>query len=489
MISNSILDYFPAGRTPRPVQEEALLFIQENYNKADVLVLNLPVASGKSYIAHAIQGWTGAGGSAILTNNNILVEQYQKDFPKLVCAYGKSAVSCSNTAEEGSEWGSCAERYQWAYKNKKRKYCPGCPYYQTEKRFYTPARFNYCTNYYKYVNLKGRFPSANRPTLIVDEAHNLADAIKMFNQEKVWRHEFNYLDCLDRQGRLDREKLLASYSRLPDPKRWLLDELRGSEPRYIFKSDSELYRGEMRDCLSAQPVDIRGLNNPIFNTGNKLILMSGTIGPRDIDELGLDTRRVVYHEADSCIPADNRPVYFEPVGKIRGQDLKESSGKIAAKLLELLTRYPDSKGLVHATYAQAAALRFLLPKDSRFRFHGKDTKKQVYQEFRADTTNTVLVASGLYEGIDLPDNLGRFQAIAKIPWPNMGEPAVAYQSKINPDWYSWSTAKPVLQACGRICRHPEDTGDTYLLDSTFLNLYTENQNYWPKWWKDSLHGV
>lgn len=489
--SNSILSYFPKGMIPRDVQVEALEFIEENYWKNDVLVLNLPVASGKSLIAQTLQAWAGAGTSCILTNNNILVEQYKKDFPTLPACFGKSAVKCLNQVEQDVTWGSCAERYDWAFKNKKRKYCPDCPYYKGERRFRTPSKFNYVTNYYKYVNLKGQYYRAAREILIIDEAHNLSSAIKMFNSKQIWKHDFNYEKCLDRYGRIDRTKLLELCklnTEFKNPGSWFINELT-TEPKYIFKADSELYRGELKDCLVAEPVDIRGLDNPIFNTNNKIILMSATINKNDIIELGLDKRRVAYHEANSCIPKERRPIYFEPVGKIRGQDIKASAELIQHKINNLLERYPKDKGLIHATYAQANILRYLFKDNPRILFHDKLNKTEQYQAFRQDTTGKVLVASGLYEGIDLPDDLGRWQALAKVPWPNKGEPAIAYVSDLDPNWYTWQTAKQVLQACGRISRHPEDQGDTFILDSTFKSLYINNQDYWPRWWKESLHGI
>jgi Rad3-related DNA helicase len=313
----------------------------------------------------------------------------------------------------------------------------------------------------------------------------------MFNSQQVWKHDFNYEKCLDSYGRINRKAMLDLYqsgSEYKNPGAWLLHELASGSPKYIFRPDTELYRGEMKDVLRAEPVDIRGLDNPVFNTGNKLVLMSATIGRNDIIELGLDKRRVFYHEAESCIPAERRPIYFEPVGKIRGQDLTLTTPLIGQKITELMDKYP-LKGLIHATYAQARALRSIFSDHPRVMFHDKTDKTQRYQEFRADTTDKVLIASGLYEGVDLPDDMGRWQALAKVPWPNKGEPAIAYAADLDPNWYTWNTAKQVMQACGRISRHPEDQGDTYILDSTFKSLYNNNDSYWPRWWRESLHGI
>ena len=100
----------------------------------------------------------------------------------------------------------------------------------------------------------------------------------------------------------------------------------------------------------------------------------------------------------------------------------------------------------------------------------------------------VLVCSGLYEGIDLVDDAGRWQIIGKIPWPSTAAPEVAAWMHLDGDAYTWETLKKVIQACGRICRTPTDYGITYIYDSSFLRLtkQAEAASLIPEWWNDAI---
>jgi Rad3-related DNA helicase len=92
----------------------------------------------------------------------------------------------------------------------------------------------------------------------------------------------------------------------------------------------------------------------------------------------------------------------------------------------------------------------------------------------------------MYEGVDLPYDKARWQAICKVPWKSLGDPAIRYQSEQNPEWYSWEALKYLIQACGRVVRAPDDYGTTYILDSTFQRLYNDGKHLAPQWWLDGL---
>lgn len=151
----------------------------------------------------------------------------------------------------------------------------------------------------------------------------------------------------------------------------------------------------------------------------------------------------------------------------------------------LLPHHNREKGLVHATYKQADIMRKHL-KSNRFIFHTPENKKEKYKEFleSSPSLGKILVASGMYEGLDLPEDLGRWQVIAKIPWPSLGDPSVAYKAKEDEEWYEWQTLKDVIQACGRICRTPQDWGVSYILDGSFARL--EKSVLVPKWFREAF---
>ena len=492
----NILSYFPKPYKPREVQRDTLLELEQAWDKYDVFVINLPVASGKSYIAKTISDYTKAKGqkTAIITPTNLLVDQYRQDFPTLTGIVGKAQYPCS---EPG--YSNCLKATAARKRAKCRTLtCSDCPWRKDNMRFRNPHNKAYVTNYHLYISYRKYMQ-----TLIADEAHNLVGFLQEFNAVPISRKQWQYprpgrdgqINRAELKGWLDSlvgiENIIKSKARGSKGIRELYHELRTDSPKYLIKEESSFKDGEQRYNLKLCPIDIRAHHPIAWPQGqvSKLVLMSATISPVEIKELGLDKRRVKYIEADSCIPAEQRPVVFNPVASVTGASINSSSELIAKGVCDILKTRPESKGLVHVTYAQSRALQKYLRGCDRIMFHDKDNKKSVYTKFRQSTGRPFLIAAGMQEGIDLPGEDYQCQIIGKVPYPDLSEPAVRYRSEQDKQWYSWQATKTMLQACGRICRTPSDFGETIIIDSNFKRLYQNNPGMYPGWFKKSVSGI
>ncbi len=54
----------------------------------------------------------------------------------------------------------------------------------------------------------------------------------------------------------------------------------------------------------------------------------------------------------------------------------------------------------------------------------------------------------MMSGIDLKDDLARFQILLKVPYPNISSNKIKSREKSNSDWYVWKTIVDTLQAYG-----------------------------------------
>ena len=79
---------------------------------------------------------------------------------------------------------------------------------------------------------------------------------------------------------------------------------------------------------------------------------------------------------------------------------------------------------------------------------------------------TVLVSSSLAEGVDLKDDLSRFQIIIKLPFANLQDVRIKKKSKMG-DWYLNNMFMKFVQQCGRSTRNIDDFSKTYVLDGSF----------------------
>jgi ATP-dependent DNA helicase DinG len=112
---------------------------------------------------------------------------------------------------------------------------------------------------------------------------------------------------------------------------------------------------------------------------------------------------------------------------------------------------------------------------------------ETFNHFKESKDPLILVSPSAMLGISLDDDLARWQVIAKMPYANLGDPAVAHRKDHIEGWYSWQTSKNIIQACGRIIRSQEDWGITYILDSCFHNHWQWNSGQFPLYIQQALY--
>lgn len=472
----SILSCFSG--MPRQGQSSILKQVEILWDKADVFVIGAPVAFGKTRMAHAIASWAWqnrGAKSTILTPTNLLVEQYIKEFPRLHSLQRMDSYTCA-TSRDGYDRVSCQ-----GHKEQMDFFCDGCPYIRArQKAFVFP---------YKVVNMYTALAyRLHSELMIFDEAHNIKEFLREQNGKKLWAAHYGIpswartygklLDWAKRHPRAAQDKKLQI----------LIDELENGKQNFLMSRGPELYRGREEDCISLLPLRIRD-SKPILwpeKKVKKIVLMSATMSPTEIHGLGLDGRRVVYLDGESPIKPARRPLVYMPVCKVNFSNMAESASLLSIALKELADFHAGQKGIVHAPYGFAELLsESALGQDPRFIFHDKEGKAGAYALFRTSEKPLILIASGMHEGIDLPYEAAGWQAICKVPYPSLADPAVKFHAEQNPESYAWETVKIMAQAYGRVCRTPDDYGATYILDEAFENLYRRWEPLFPKFFREA----
>ena len=457
----SIMNEFPG--TPRPQQENALRQIESNWDQADVFVIEIPTGGGKSRIAVTLARWVNKKyrlKSNILAPTNILVDQYREEFPKMHTLARKGNYRCFG--KEGTRsYSSCQDHYDGCG-----NHCRGCPYIATVRKSHIAPYGIY--NPYTYLAHR-----LYKPVLIVDEAHNLVKMITSMAAKRIWKKQYNFPNWVTNYRTLFRWVQDALKEFPNDRKLNILNtDLETGKMRYLVERAIETNRGKEEEVLNLLPIDISEEKPVLWPSTNKnpvrkIILLSATFSKVDLQQLGLDKKRVMWIKTDSPIPTERRPISYQGVEHYSSNSLP--SDKTWKWLESAMESHPHVKGLIHMPYSMARVFESKLPDTLRQRlmFHDNLSKQQVYEEWRTSdpVQGKVLVASGMYEGIDLKGPEFGWQAILKIPFPNLGEPALRYLADEKPEQYAWLAIKDVLQASGRICRAPDDYGDCLLYTS------------------------
>lgn len=469
-----ILQHFPSGLIPRREQAEILQAVQERWHLADVFCIDMPVGTGKSAVAYTIGAWRASFGesTSIAVPSNILLSQYEVSFPSLPILRRQSLYSCADFKR------SCGET-----KESLGFMCKSCPCSAARTRVET-SKVRAATSYGYAAN---RLFSTN---LVADEAHSLIDVLRDTAAVKIWYSKFRFPDGLQTltdvvewiQGRLRKtpnERLART-----------LNELLRIRLGAVVEYKEELNRGKPDRLLQVTAVSAVSAGPFLWpKMVRKIVLMSATIGPKDVEELRLNNLRVTYLKCGSPIPAANRPIVYEPTANMAYNYRKASVPMLAVKLLELLNRFP-TKGLVHVPYEVATQLQAVLD-HPRLVWHTKKNKTAQFNAFKDSPPEEgkVLIASGMYEGIDLPYDAARWQVIAVVPYPPLNVEWVKSRAAEDPEWYAWSTVKPLIQASGRVVRAADDHGTTIITDMQFARLLQKHRKLFPIYFLEALVGV
>lgn len=470
-------DHFPY-ETPREIQEQALDLLAESWDRYDVFVVRAPTAFGKTSLAKTLMN--ALHSVSVITPTNLLVDQFRQEFPETCSLSRLDSYSCE-------EW----KRPCTITRGKLLKFCKGCP----AGRDLSVAKYRRgpgIYNYHTYLAYK-----LYRDVLVVDEAHNLIPTIKDRLALKLWRHDYRYPgDLWNRENVVKWIRTLSPKKQASKKIQLLKEAAQYQVPNYVYQLTKDWFNGkgtlrnepEERELIKLLPVDIREAPALFWpREVQKIVLMSATIGEKDIDQLGLGGRRVCYIDCKSPIHPGVRPILIHSVTSVNRNNMEDAASKLAEYIQNVAAHHEGEKGVIHATYQMANLLRKHLT-GTRYMFHDRDTKKEQYRAFRESSPiqGGVLVASGMYEGIDLPADLGRWQVISKIPWMSLADPATRHISTVDPDLYLWETIKTVVQAAGRICRTPDDFGVTYIPDKSVYRLLIDGKHLIPEYFLDAL---
>jgi len=222
--------------------------------------------------------------------------------------------------------------------------------------------------------------------------------------------------------------------------------------------------------------------------------MSATIiSPDEIaHSLGIPQDEVDFIDLPSTFPPERRPIRYLPAANLTKKTENLERPKAIAALDRILDEHPHDKALVHTVsygYAQQTVGMSRHKKRMLTYDQAKDRESRL-EEFKRAPNGTVLVASSMERGVNLPGDLCRLIVVMKVPFLNLGDKQIStrlHAGKKNGQlWYSVSAIRTLVQMCGRGVRSAEDQCEIYILDTQFERLYRENKFLFPEWWRAAL---
>jgi Rad3-related DNA helicase len=364
-----------------------------------------------------------------------------------------------------------------------------------------------------------------RQSVIVDEAHNAEKEILGFADIEISRSRAEGLDLdlpffqegqikeafdwLESKflpaGKIEEERLEAEMSMASHDDRdaaIAISRKHDALDKYLCKvrriketnpEDWFVYSDEKTGSLFVKPLTAAMFSEELlFNSGKRILMMSATILDKKTfaRNLGIDMSQAGFLRLESDFPVENRLIHFYPTGKMSMAHQEHTIPKMLKMLEKILTKHEGEKGIIHCQSYKIQKIvqeHFMNTKHgSRLLVHSSFDRTETIIHHTNSEDPTILLSPSMTEGLDLKDDLSRFQVIIKLPFPYLGDKFIKARMARDPSWYTWQTALTMVQATGRSIRSGDDYAITYVLDSDFSFFLAKANSILPKWWMDSI---
>lgn len=528
---------------PREGQLEAIQKAIKAFNAGKkVVIIEGPTGCGKSVIAHTIaQSFKSA---FYLTSTKILQDQLLNDFGTELSKRGFNTEDIKGRANyECTFWdvvnsvpnanqiepdipsrpkvgrincnqGACKMRG-----DSRCKICfphgqPSlCEYY---KQLSKAQAAHTCVMNFSSFLYQTRFTMnfGRRDLLIIDECHNtepqLMDFVSLTLNDALFLPDLKFpkfntaaeyaiwLQNSDMKELIEQKIKLALYSnRLRDVEDWKnilfkYEQFIAADSSEWVVTYKEIKNGAAR-IIELKPIFVRDYAQKyIFNYGEKILLMSATVlSPNDMaDALGLAKEDIYAYRMKSRFPPENRQIKLCNVGSLSYKNKAATMPALVDKVTEIARKHKGQRGIIHThNFEIAEKIKWGVPPDVQKRIHyQKDFyNKNEMLDSHAERDDSIIVAPAMHEGLDLKDDLARFQIICKVPYPALGDnKQLKARMEKSPTYYDWLTALKLVQSYGRSIRSEDDYAITYILDSDINWFLKKAKKMIPVWFSEAI---
>ena len=395
-----------------------------------------------------------------------------------------------------------------------------CPYYEQVHRATRADRVVMNFNSFLFqTQMTKRFDDP-RDLMIVDEMHNVEPILLDFvsftindlhlmehgiiiprlgsaQEYYLWMKECNIFDVLFNRAKLASSegdsRLFDELSRTIKKYEMFQLHMKDSEAEWVceYTTNDNYRKVEMKPVFAKSFAD-----KLLFNNASKILMMSATILDVNVvcRSLGIDREDVAAYRVKNRFPVENRPIKLLDTAKMTGGKSKmhEWGPKLVKQVNKLVRDHSDQKGIIHThNFAIMNLILNECDKDVKKRLLNQrdfnNDKKALLKAHAENNSDSVIIAPAMHEGIDLKDDLSRFQIICKIPYANcFDNEQLARRVEVDRRYYVWLTALKLVQSYGRSVRSEDDHAITYILDESIHKFLRDAGNMMPTWFTEAI---
>ena len=318
---------------------------------------------------------------------------------------------------------------------------------------------------------KGKITEKNYTTYLrtMHEVYKYAKERGVAAQEKALR-----------AGRHNAYSKLTKFVRAYEGRACKIDDFFNYSYEHVFEYKDEDH------SVSVKPVFV-GKMLEALQAANHNLFMSATVSAEFmIVTLGLDPEKTKFIKLPPVFPKENKEiVFFDPMS-LNYNSMKDPATikRLTTSVKKIVVKHTKDgeRGIVLApSFKVTQEICAALPKTGFKLFEHKQGEKlepllDAFKAYKAGPA--ILVSPSMFEGVDLPGDLSRFQVLVKAPFPSLGDKRMKFILDRRPDIYNTIAVMKMVQGAGRSVRSMDDHAITYCLDINGQRIFTDKANIW-----------
>lgn len=275
----------------------------------------------------------------------------------------------------------------------------------------------------------------------------------------------------------------------------LLERLDGYTKSNVKWVVSELETKQTK--ITAKPLEVVEGMEKVIARCNQILYLSATIcGPFQFaKELGLDFSTCDYSSTKCPFPIESRKVYTLNTGSLNYKNKAEMLPKFVEKIDWVIDGVTQNwtkvySGIIHSiSYDNADFIKKYSKHKDKIFVPTREDLMNLNKIIEKEKEGMVIVSPSILEGVDLFDDLSRFQIFLKVPYGFLGDRWINTKMKLDPEWYSREAVIKIVQGCGRSIRSSDDWAWTFILDSNFGRLLNQSKGLFPEWFREAIFNL
>ena len=219
------------------------------------------------------------------------------------------------------------------------------------------------------------------------------------------------------------------------------------------------------------------------------VFMSATIGdPKSYVKI-MGIKNAKFIRMDNTFNYDKSPVVFINRHKLSMREKEASLPEVVKILDQILSKHKGQRGIIHSGSYAFSKYIYEHSKNAKriIDYADSKSKKDALRNFK-ESDDKILMGPSILEGLDLKDDVSRFQIFFKVPYPSLGDPLIKAKTEYSNEWYDWKTGISIMQGVGRSVRSEDDWAVTYVLDACFRSLINK-QGFFPPSFKERIKTI